>query len=323
MDQLLERQRGTPLFIELVDKFSVASRYPELLAVAQKDAEGQLGVNAVRVLLDRGQQEVLKKGLADRNLETALSTAKALGTAADGRAASLLLPLVQDARQPLELRRQSVRALARTRNGAEDVIKLARAKNLAKDLWPAAGAALHQASWKEIKRQGEELFPVPAGKNDLPLPSIGELVKRRGSVDKGKTLFAGTATCANCHIVNGSGKEVGPDLSEIGKKLSREALFESILYPSASISHNYESWILTTDKGQSMTGLLVSQTPEQVTLKGADAIVRTFKKPEIESLEKSPISIMPADLNKVLTAQDLSDLVEYLLVLKEARKEKK
>ena len=45
--------------------------------------------------------------------------------------------------------------------------------------------------------------------------------------------------------------------------------------------------MLTTDKGQSVTGLLVSQTPEQVTLKGADAIVRVFKKNEIEPARRN------------------------------------
>ena len=54
-----------------------------------------------------------------------------------------------------------------------------------------------------------------------------------------------------------------------------------------------------------------------------DALVRTFKKTEIESLEKSPVSLMPADLNKVLTVQDLADVVEYMLLLKEAQKGKK
>jgi putative heme-binding domain-containing protein len=273
--------------------------------------------------MEKGQKELLRRGLAEKNVETAVNTAKALGTSADGRVAGLLLPVVKDLQQPLELRRQAVRALARSRNGAEDLIRLARAKELSEDLKAAAGAALHQSMWKEVKQQGVQIFPLPAGKNDKPLPPISELVKHRGSAVRGKALFASTGTCATCHIVNGAGREVGPDLSEIGKKLSREALYESILYPSASISHNYESYVLTTDKGQAVTGLLVSQTAEQVTLKGPDAIVRTFKKTEIEALEKSPVSLMPADLNKVLTVRDLADVVEYMLALKEAEKGKK
>jgi len=69
-----------------------------------------------------------------------------------------------------------------------------------------------------------------------------------------------------------------------------------------------------------LNGLLVSQTPTEVTLKGADAIVRTFKRSEIESLQKVPVSLMPADLQKLLTAEDLADVVEYMLTLKQAQK---
>ena len=65
---------------------------------------------------------------------------------------------------------------------------------------------------------------------------------------------------------------------------------------------------------------LVSQTPEEVTLKGADAIVRSFKRSDIETLQQSPVSLMPADLHKALTVQGIADVVEYLLTLKEASK---
>jgi putative membrane-bound dehydrogenase-like protein len=320
VEGLLDRHRGTTLFVELVDKFSVASRYPELLTVAQKNAEGQLGVSAVRVLLDKGQVDLLARGLADSNLETALSTARALGTSGDGRAAGLLLPLVKDAKRPAELRRQAVRSLARSRSGAQELLRLTRAKELPEELKAAAGAALQAAVWNEVRQQAARWFPLPPAKDNRPLPPISELARQRGNVEKGKLLFNTTATCATCHAVNGVGKDVGPDLSEIGKKLGKEALYESILYPSASISHNYETYLLETKTGTSASGVMVSQTPEQVTLKGADAIVRTFKRADIETMEKSHVSLMPADLHKNLTAQDLADVVEYLLTLKEAQK---
>jgi putative membrane-bound dehydrogenase-like protein len=319
LERLLDRQRGSALFIELVDKFAVAARYPELLAIAQKNPEGQLAVNAVKVLLDRGQMALLDRGLHDKE-PVALDTAKALGTSADGRAAELLAGIVRDGKQPSELRRQAVRSLARSRHGALEVLKLAKAKVLTEDLKAAAGAALHGAPWKDVKAQALELFPLPPTKDSVPLPPISELVKRKGNVKQGAELFAKAGTCANCHIVNGAGKEVGPNLSEIGKKLSREALYESILYPSASISHNYETYVVATKAGAVVSGVLVSQTPDEVTLKGADAIVRTFKKGEIESVEKTNVSLMPADLNKALTIQDLADIVEYMLTLKAAPK---
>ena len=112
-----------------------------------------------------------------------------------------------------------------------------------------------------------------------------------------------------------------PICSEIGKKLSREAILWSRSFsPAPGISHNYETYLAPRQKPAALeTGLLVSDTAEAVTLKGADAITRSFKRGDIESLRQSPISLMPADLHKTMTPQDLADLVDYLLTLREAR----
>lgn len=160
------------------------------------------------------------------------------------------------------------------------------------------------------------MFPLPPAKEGKPLPPFAELVRLKGDAARGKLVFKNAGTCANCHVVNGEGKEVGPNLSDIGKKLAREAMLESILYPSAAISHGYDSWVIATKAGGVETGIVTSDTAETVMLKGADAIVRTFKKSDIESMVKSPNSLMPADLHKTLTAQDLADLLDYLLTLK-------
>ncbi|HKB39984.1 MAG TPA: PVC-type heme-binding CxxCH protein [Gemmataceae bacterium] len=320
LDRLLEKSRGSARFIELVARFGVARHYPELLAIAQKNPEEQLGVNAIRALLEKNQPALIRKGLQDRDPKVALATAQVLGSSGDERAVGLLLPVVQDTKQAIEVRRQATRSLARSRNGAGMLVRLARAKELDSDLKEAAGFALSVTTWNDIKKQAAELFPLPPAKNNKPLPPLSALVKMRGRPQQGKVIFNTTGTCATCHIVNGTGKEVGPDLSEIGKKLSREAVYESILYPSAGISHGYETYSLETKQGNVLNGLLVSQTPTEVTLKGADAIVRTFKRSEIESLQKVPVSLMPADLQKLLTAEDLADVVEYMLTLKQAQK---
>jgi putative heme-binding domain-containing protein len=163
-----------------------------------------------------------------------------------------------------------------------------------------------------------KLFPLPPTKNNQPLPPIPELAKLSGNAQKGRVLFNTEATCAKCHIVNGFGKEVGPNLSEIGAKLGKHALHESILFPSAGISHNYETWAATLVNGTVVTGILVSQTADEVTLKNNEALVRTFKKSEIDEMTKQTISLMPADVQKLLTQQDLVDVVEYLTTLKKA-----
>jgi putative heme-binding domain-containing protein len=275
----------------------------------------------MRALLDRNQTKLVRAALEQKDPQLALATVQALSSSAHGSATGLLLALVKDSKRDLELRRQATRAVTKTKTGAQELLKLARAKKLPKELDPAAGSALATVTWKDVKTQAESLFPLPPGK-DRPLPAIADLVKLRGDVKRGHGVFQNAGTCAKCHTVNGEGKEVGPSLSEIGKKLSREALYESILFPSASISHNYETYIVETKKGEVADGILVSRTPEEVAIKGADALVRTFKMADVEAVRRSPISLMPADLHRALTVQDLADVVEYLLTLREARKSK-
>ena len=117
--------------------------------------------------------------------------------------------------------------------------------------------------------------------------------------------------------MNGQGKEVGPNLSEIGSKLSRQALFESVIYPSAGISHNYESYQAVLKDGTTFIGVMVSQTDDAVTLRNTDAITRTIAKKDLdEELIKQKLSIMPADIAKLLSLEELTNLVEYLTTLK-------
>ena len=91
--------------------------------------------------------------------------------------------------------------------------------------------------------------------------SIAELAARKGSVERGRKLYDASAksilACAKCHRVSGSGGQIGPDLSMIGKKASRENLIESILYPSKAVADQFVTWVVTTNKGVVMQGLLV------------------------------------------------------------------
>ena len=138
----------------------------------------------------------------------------------------------------------------------------------------------------------------------------------KGDAGNGRIVFFSTGTCHKCHVVDGMGREIGPNLTEIGSKLSREAMFESVLYPSAGISHNYEMWTVVLGSGTTVNGLLVSSTDAEVSLRGDDALVRRFPRTDIEELVKQKISLMPADLQKTMTSQELADVVEYMQGLK-------
>ncbi len=319
LNSVLENAAGSPQFVQLVAKFNLADRYPALLALAQEHPQEQIAIEAVKALLDKGQSDLINTAIQSDDPAVAESTMTALATSSDNRAAPLLLAIVNNADQPLERRRAAVKALGGIRQGAVALAEMAQQNNYEPNLKEALAATLHTVQWGDLKQQAAELFPLPPGKDSEPVPPIAELAQRTGDVANGRIVFHTTGTCAKCHIVNTIGQNVGPDLSEIGKKLTKPALLESILYPSAAISHNYETWTVLDADGNVVTGLLVSETPEELQIKDEKGLVRTIKTADVEEKKKQDVSLMPADLQKVLSVQDLVDVVEYMTTLKQAQ----
>ncbi len=323
LNRVLDGLKGDPQFISLVEKFNMTDRFPELLALAQAKPDDQIGIDAVKVLLDKQARDLLSAALAsDKDKgRVALATATALSNSGDGNASPLLLPIVKNDKAPADLRRQAIKGAARTKAGATEVLKLAESKAFDDTFAPALSAALQAAPLDDSQKQlVAKLFPAPAGKDSKPLPPLSELAKLKGNAGNGQKLYATTGKCNTCHVVNGEGKEVGPNLSEIGAKLAKQALFESIVFPSAGISHNYEGWTIVLNNGTTQTGLLVSEDGEKLSLKGIDALVRTIAIKDIDERQKNSISLMPADLAKLLSQEEMADVVEYLMTLKKAKK---
>jgi putative heme-binding domain-containing protein len=235
---------------------------------------------------------------------------------ADAQTNDLLLPLVTYPDRPLFVRSAAVTGLGRNGPGQKALLQIVERGQLADDLKFAAANALLSSADEAIRTAAGKHLSLPAGAGGEPLPPIVELVKRSGDAARGKELFAGVGTCAKCHTVRGEGKGVGPDLSEIGSKLSKEAMYLSILDPNAGVSFNYETWLVRTLDGTVLSGVLVSQTDDAIELKTAEAIVYKLAKDELDALKKQTTSLMPADIQKLFKAQDLVDIVEYLTTLK-------
>ncbi|TWT56838.1 NPCBM/NEW2 domain protein [Thalassoglobus neptunius] len=317
--QSLDANRGTTQFVKLVDKFGVEDRFSDLLKMAQDDPVSQMAVEAIQTLYNHKQFKLISQALTSEDRETVEKTLTALETTADGRSNGPLLAILRDDSQPLFARRGAVKALGAALPGAKQLLEMAQNGEFSPQIKDVLAATLNSAQWRSIREPAAKVFPPPPGKDTTPLPSMSELVEMSGDIANGRVVFHTTGTCNKCHQVNGIGQEVGPDLSEIGKKLSRPAMFESILYPSAGISHNYENWMVLTLEGQVYSGLLVSESDTELKLKDEKGIIRTIPIVSIEAKKKQDISLMPGDLQKLMTVEELVDLVDYLQTLKEKR----
>ncbi|HET6573470.1 MAG TPA: c-type cytochrome, partial [Fimbriiglobus sp.] len=239
--------------------------------------------------------------------------------AASQQALAALQAITTAKETPTELKRSAVVALAGTRPGTDWLLKLKEDGKMPEAVAADAGRLLRNSPFLGQRNKALLLFPAPSKINLAKLPSVAELAKRKGNAARGKEIMAksltGEAQCLKCHTVNGTGGQIGPDLSLIGKKGSRENLFESILQPSKAIDDQHVSWTIATLDGQTITGLLVAQTPAVLTIRDANGKDHPVPVKDIDKKSKSPVSLMPDNLAATLTEDELVDLIEYLTTL--------
>jgi putative heme-binding domain-containing protein len=282
-----------------------------------KNPASDSGVEAMKLILANDNLVLLKNALMkDDGLETA-KTVEALGNTKEKKTIPLLSPIVTDVKRDPVLRKMAVKALVQTEQGAGSLLKLGKDDQLPADLKLAVSRELNNVRWEKIKAEAAKVLPLPQGQNAQPLPAIAELAKMKGDAHNGENVFFRDQTmCSRCHRAKGRGGDVGPDLSEIGNKLGKDALFEAIIDPSAGISLGYEASSLDLKSGDEAYGIITSETAEEVAVKDLNGVVNRYKKSDIAKRKQSKMSLMPAGLPATMTTQEFADLVEYLSRLK-------
>lgn len=146
-----------------------------------------------------------------------------------------------------------------------------------------------------------------------------KLLAAKGDAQRGATLVNMTgkmAVCLACHIINGSGRDFGPDLSKVGTRLSREQILESLHQPSKAIAKGYETWSVTMKDGSVQTGFVVNPGDATITLKLPTGQPQTFERAQIKSQKVQPVSLMPEGLLQSMTEQEAADVIAFLAGLK-------
>lgn len=146
------------------------------------------------------------------------------------------------------------------------------------------------------------------------------ILQLEGDIDRGRELFFVTKSvlCRNCHRVGDQGSDLGPDLSQIGKKHDRRRILASILEPAKEIDPKYIHWLVETEVGQVLSGIIVSRDQDHITLKDAENKIHRLATEEVESTTPQRTSIMPDLLLRDFTAQQVADLLAFLESLKTA-----
>lgn len=134
-----------------------------------------------------------------------------------------------------------------------------------------------------------------------------------GDVRRGHEIFnSQKAKCITCHTRAYNGGRLGPDLTNIGKVRNTRDLAEAIIFPSASLVRGYEPVSVALADGRVLAGIIKSESRDEIVL-GLDAEkVQHVLRSEIEEIKPSSVSLMPQGMDKVLTPQDIADLIAFL-----------
>ena len=147
----------------------------------------------------------------------------------------------------------------------------------------------------------------------------------KGDAGRGASLFAGAARCASCHIVNGRGGRLGPELTTVGSARSRAYIVESIREPGRHLSEirglgeatlKFDTVSLTTADGKTIVGVPMNEDTFTVQVMDTNERVYSLEKKTLKSFRHENRSLMPAYDASRLGEGDLDDLVAYLQTLR-------
>ncbi|MEC8570155.1 MAG: c-type cytochrome, partial [Planctomycetota bacterium] len=176
-----------------------------------------------------------------------------------------------------------------------------------------AGLLGSTSSSQERSPLEQELLAEPAN-------SIAEDARELGDATRGAVLFHQPwLSCTQCHAVTDGDEPLGPHLGKMDPATTNEQLIMAILEPSREIKKGYETTLIETVDGATLTGLLVSRSNDQIRLRDPSTQrLLTLPTEDIDTIEASPLSIMPNGLIAQLNSrQQFLDLLAYLMEIRD------
>jgi cytochrome c oxidase cbb3-type subunit III len=148
--------------------------------------------------------------------------------------------------------------------------------------------------------------------------------KPLGDAVHGKKLFYGDANCSGCHMVQGQGGRLGPNLTAVGGIRTPEYIIDSVRNPSRRLAQGlleatkefpqeYETVTVVTADGKEIKGVALNEDSFSVQLMDASETIYTLEKEKLRSFSRSRTSMMPAYDPNLLNDKDLEDIVAFLV----------
>lgn len=276
---------------------------PELVLAGVKDADPRVRQQAVRLaekfLSSEGSDDLGSAVAAlprDEDLAVRYQLALSLGEWANPKAAEALGALSSSPDEKLTYFKAALQSSA------------ARFPNPAKSgtasQAPAAPLLLALATPQELTR----LRANPSDRKSA-LANYQAALALQGSADRGKDAFA--RACSLCHSVSELGFPFGPDLAALRDKPG-DYWIQNILAPDAVVEPKFVSHIVELNDGRIFTGVIKAETATSITLAQPGNLNGTVLKSDVKKVTPSKISLMPSDLEKTVSPQDMADVIAFL-----------
>lgn len=311
IDRYLTATAGDPEYFQFVEKHKVSGQTENLMSLAQVKAGSSIASQAIHALFTLGKSQSLKAmltALPQEKVALIMENVAALGT---NETTAFSIALIADPAAPLASLQATARGLGLNAAGQAALLSSAASGKVPSSINQIVAGALATSTDSSIREAAAKIIPLAPTNN---LPSVTELIQLTGDATKGQVTFM--TYCFACHQVNGNGIDFGPALSEIGTKLPKEALYDSILNPNAAVSFGFEGWEIKTNDGNTLIGIVTSETDIELAIKLPGGIVQKFAKTSITTRSKLPVSLMTPNLHTIIAQDDLVNLVEYLSLLK-------
>lgn len=312
LDELLKPVIGKPEFVALVERLNLTGFEKELLDFISANPNAPESVNAARLIA--ANRDGALRFLKGADAKSAKALIAALGRVSDRAAVAVMNQHFWPEKRE-DVRRVLIDALALSGEGGRAIMKWQSEGKLPSELKDQAALALSRSTDAGVRNEAAKALPLPAAQGLANFPKLPELMQLKGDAAKGQAMFT-QAGCVACHRVKGQFIDFGPDLTQIGAKLSKDGFFTAILYPSAAIEHSFVGLNVTTKEGQTVMGFAVSETDADLTLKMAGGATTTVAKSHIIKKDELKDSLMPPGLAGAIGPQGLADLVAWLQTLK-------
>jgi putative heme-binding domain-containing protein len=132
-----------------------------------------------------------------------------------------------------------------------------------------------------------------------------------GNVEHGNAVFHGKGGCLKCHMLNGKGGTIGPDLSNVGAQVTLQHLRQS-LTQEGPIPPGYRPIKVVTAKGETVEGIAKNEDGFSVQLLDYHDKLHLYETTELREITHGKVSLMPHDYDKVLSAEEYQDLLAML-----------